>query len=419
MSGVINKLTGNTKNTAATSTTAGPHDSNIANKMDPRVDSDLDGSRNAGLRADHNYGQRTAGPHSSNVGNKMDPRVDSDLDGSRNMGGLGGVGAPTTGTRHAGTTGYGSTNAGPHSSNAGNKLDPRIDSDLDHRGTTTAGAIGSSHTAGSTNAGPHKSNIANKLDPRVDSDRDGRAAAGNTHGGVLGTGTSAAHTAGSTNYGPHSSNIGNKLDPRVDSDLDRSHGMETAGTMGTTGTTSTTGPTRTTGITAGGTALNSGTYGGSTNAGPHSSNIGNKLDPRVDSDLDGRGTRHTAGSTNYGPHSSNVGNKVDPRVDSDRDGRAAYGAAGAGAGAGAGTVGAGALGSKTGPTTTHGPHVTNTGNKLDPRVDSDRDHRGSRAATATGPAPNTAGPHKSDILNKLDPRVDSDLDGSKTIGNKH
>jgi hypothetical protein len=67
-------------------------------------------------------------------------------------------------------------------------------------------------------------------------------------------------------------------------------------------------------------------------------------------------------------------------------------------------------------------------NKLDPRVDSDRDHRGTTThgtapvarggpeTTHSGPAPNTAGPHKSDLLNKLDPRVDSDLDGSKTFG---
>lgn len=150
MSGLLNKLTGNT-NTANTSTTAGPHDSNVANKLDPRVDSDLDGSRNAGVRRDGNMGHNTAGPHQSNVANKMDPRVDSDLDGSRNAGMKGGVNAPTSST-------HGSTNAGPHSSNAANKLDPRVDSDRDGRGVHgthagTGGGLGSSHTAGSTNYG--------------------------------------------------------------------------------------------------------------------------------------------------------------------------------------------------------------------------------------------------------------------------
>lgn len=57
------------------------------------------------------------------------------------------------------------TNYGSHSTNTGNKLDPRFDSDLDHRGTAT----------GSTNTGHHSSNVANKLDPRIDSDIDHRA----------------------------------------------------------------------------------------------------------------------------------------------------------------------------------------------------------------------------------------------------
>ncbi|KZM18268.1 uncharacterized protein EKO05_0005153 [Ascochyta rabiei] len=63
------------------------------------------------------------------------------------------------------TTHNTSTNYGSHSTNTGNKLDPRFDSDMDHRGTAT----------GSTNAGPHSNNVANKLDPRFDSDLDHRA----------------------------------------------------------------------------------------------------------------------------------------------------------------------------------------------------------------------------------------------------
>ncbi|KAJ4304947.1 hypothetical protein N0V90_000475 [Kalmusia sp. IMI 367209] len=83
----------------------------------------------------------------------------------------------------------GSTNYGPHGTNVGNKLDPRFDSDVDHRGTVS----------GSTNYGPHETNVGNKLDPRFDSDVD--------HRGTVG---------GSTNYGPHSTNVGNRVDPRVD-----------------------------------------------------------------------------------------------------------------------------------------------------------------------------------------------------------
>ncbi|KAF2191240.1 hypothetical protein K469DRAFT_720235 [Zopfia rhizophila CBS 207.26] len=56
--------------------------------------------------------------------------------------------------------GVGSTNYGPHHTNLANKVDPRFDSDTDHRGTVT----------GSTNYGPHETNVGNKLDPRYDSD---------------------------------------------------------------------------------------------------------------------------------------------------------------------------------------------------------------------------------------------------------
>ena len=45
-----------------------------------------------------------------------------------------------------------------------------------------------------------------------------------------------------------------------------------------------------------------------TNSGPHSSDLANKTDLRVDSDND---------KTTSGPHSSDAANKVDPRVDSD------------------------------------------------------------------------------------------------------
>jgi hypothetical protein len=61
------------------------------------------------------------------------------------------------------------------------------------------------------------------------------------------------------------------------------------------------------------------------NSGPHSSNIANKADPRVDSDNDrhtGVGSSNIGGastSTNSGPHDSNLANKADPRVDSDND----------------------------------------------------------------------------------------------------
>lgn len=206
--------------------------------------------------------------------------------------------------------------------------------------------------------------------------------------------------------------------------------------------------------------------------GPHNSRAANAADPRVDSDRDHRANPATgahSAATGYndpegihGPHSSRMANAADPRVDSDRDHRGAPGTMGGMGGsnthaghnthtthnthAHTGTHGAtgGAYGASgthgtTGyndPEGVHGPHGSRVANAADPRVDSDRDHRGAPSHAAggyssqgagmggvgagmhsgPGPAPNTAGPHKQDMLNKVDPRVDSDLDGSKTYG---
>jgi len=270
------------------STNAGPHSSNMANKLDPRVDSDMDGSRNAGMAGNtgtgmagntgygNNMGSTNAGPHPSNVANKLDPRVDSDRDGSRNAGFAGNTGTTgmtgqhrAQGTGAMGTTTTGTTTAGPHNSNLLNKVDPRVDSDADGRtnmglaayGPGGANSAASGPAAGT--AGPHRSNVANKVDPTVDSDADGKrnmgmaahgpgghhhhnqpqhhhghhtgAAAGATAGVLMGGGMGgpnststgpAPHTAG-----PHKLDILNKLDPRVDSNMDGS------ATIGNTGST--------------------------------------------------------------------------------------------------------------------------------------------------------------------------------------
>jgi hypothetical protein len=86
-------LTGNHHNSAS-STNHGPHSSNLANKLDPRVDSDrgkslvsLETSESIRManswvtdnRARHQAMGGTAGPHATNIGNKVDPLVDSDL----------------------------------------------------------------------------------------------------------------------------------------------------------------------------------------------------------------------------------------------------------------------------------------------------------------------------------------------------
>ncbi|CVL11366.1 hypothetical protein FPRO06_05550 [Fusarium proliferatum] len=194
--------------------TTGPHGSRLANAADPKVDSDLDGSRRVG--GSNTYGQtatgtsglsshgagahggiggtsagystgpgNTAGPHSSDMANKLDPKVDSDLDGSRRLGGSnthghqGGLGGSTGtyGQTTTGTSGYSSHGAGAHGPTG------------THTGTHTGlGGTGSTGTYGSTagtgpgpapkTAGPHSSDMANKLDPRVDSDLDGSKTVG-------------------------------------------------------------------------------------------------------------------------------------------------------------------------------------------------------------------------------------------------
>ncbi|KAK1995760.1 hypothetical protein LX36DRAFT_682870 [Colletotrichum falcatum] len=120
---------------------------------------------------------------------------------------------------------------------------------------------------------------------------------------------------------------------------------------------------------------------------------------------------------------SSIVNKVDPRVDSDRDHR---GAPGSGLTGTHGTTGSGLTGSHGTTTGTHSTHGNSslTGNPSTgatggvSNTHNAAGHVGSAVAGThgTGPAPNTAGPHKSDAMNKADPRVDSDLDGSKTVG---
>ncbi|KAF4632034.1 hypothetical protein G7Y89_g6092 [Cudoniella acicularis] len=268
----------------------------------------------------HGTAEGVAGPHNSRVANAADPRFDSDLDGSRTVATGTGLGAhSTTGHHHHGTHGtatgvgagtgtYGTQNTTGGYNGTGTGLGGNTGS------TTTSTGLG--RTTGSTTT-PHSSNLANKLDPRVDS------MATNTSTGY--TGTNTGTTGGisqSTNAGPHQSNLANKIDPRVDSDLSgpgNRHGAHTttAGIGGVSGSHATLGS---------GTAQNT--------AGPHNSDIMNKLDPvrlpspllkiwistnakkRVDADLDGSKTyggnkTYTDTTTNRDVHDAS---KVPPSV---------------------------------------------------------------------------------------------------------
>ena len=132
---------------------------------------------------------------------------------------------------------------------------------------------------------------------------------------------------------------------------------------------------------------------GSRTAGPHSSNLANKSDPRVDSD----GSR-ALGNTGHASTSSGYGSGTGAIPNSDNQGSLGRDTIGAGAGTvGLGTTrntgygpeswehdhqhhghqyegdlcGTGAVGGQGGPHFVSGPHVTDTANRLDPRVGTD------------------------------------------------
>ncbi|KAJ6093556.1 hypothetical protein N7486_008845 [Penicillium sp. IBT 16267x] len=399
--------TGANQNTydSTKSSNYGPHDSNIANETDPRVDSDrsnLTGS----TTGNH-------GPHDSKLANKADPRVDSDLDGRATHNTS--TATPTaTGAGYGSTsTNYGTANAydsarssnyGPHDSNMGNAVDPRVDSNLDSHGAhNTSTGYGST---GPTAAGAGYGST-------------GPTAAGAGYGST-GTNHGTANTYDSTrssNYGPHDSNAANQIDPRIDSGRDgraahhstpSGHGAGYAATGAAVGA----------GAGHAASHHHSSTQSPSTGpatstSGPHSSNLENKVDPRVDSDTPNDRFSASTGpaSSTAGPHQSNIANEADPRVDSDRNNATFVGDESRfDQDVHKGSLGGGNVIHMSG---NKAPTTTQTFEK------SQNESLG-RGATA-GSSYNdqkTVGPHSSDIANKLDPRVDSDLDGSKTLGSQ-
>jgi len=188
------------------------------------------------------------------------------------------------------------TTAGHHTHDLLNKLDPRIDSTHDKQPMPASGN------------GPHSSRVANILDPRVDSKTgiDKRTGAANPsvmHGGGSGVPEGT--------YGPHSSRLANTVDPRVDSDMDSrrtagvapGYGSNTAPGYGDTYGQTNTGHGQATGY---GQAGNAGYYT-QPNAGVAHHGVGHNQATA----MSGPGpATHTAG-----PHSSNLLNKLDPRVD--------------------------------------------------------------------------------------------------------
>jgi len=257
---------GSTAATGPAPKTAGMHSSDMMNKADPRIDSDLDGSRNMGLKSSGattgagttgttrttgtgTGNTKTAGMHSSDMANKADPRIDSDLDGSRNMG-LKSSGAThgtgTTGTTiGSGTTGHTGTSGTTFGSGMGMGTDTLSSGGV--TGTTgstgtygstgshdTTGVHGSSTTHGSTGLGTHGSPWLGTTSSEFGSGLGhqtgtlGKDTGSSAYGGGMGSvgggfGNERQATGPAPNTaGPHKSDMLNKADPRVDSDLDNS-----------------------------------------------------------------------------------------------------------------------------------------------------------------------------------------------------
>lgn len=207
------------------------HNSEMLNKLDPRVDNDsynshglTSGPIGVGQTAHHRHGQPL---HDSKMLNKLDPRVDNDSYNSH--------------TSASGPIGVGQTartNHGQplHNSEMLNKLDPRVETDY-RSGNTGIGH--SSHSQNLYGQPVHNSEFANKMDPRVNNDSygantldkmDSHVGPQYSSGPVgLGNNSHDHHTHHARHDEPvvHKSAILNKLDPRVDSDVSKSSNVGT------------------------------------------------------------------------------------------------------------------------------------------------------------------------------------------------
>ena len=365
-------------------TNTGPHSSNLENKLDPRVDSDLDGRSGLGGNTNTGTGSGLTGSTAPSQGQEFGSGTDTGR--SFPLGG-----SSTTGTNTGSNTGYkapGQVGTYP----AGSALGGSTGTGSGSSTTGTSRGLGSN-----TTAGPHSSNLENKLDPRIDSDLDGRSGLGNTNTGTTG--------ATSTGYG---SGTGPTAAPGNSGHLGRDTGLG-AGT----------------GAVAGGAASGYGTESWEHKHGGHSHTYeGDPCGPESAAP----GAPHFTS----GPHATDTANRLDPHVSSGigapssttgTSSGSGLGSSGTGTGLGSSTARTGTgLGSSTTGTSTdpYGTSATGTGHHAGRDAalgagagaaglgayEAGRDHTQS---SSTGPAPTTAGPHKSDMLNKLDPRVDSDL----------
>ena len=243
------------------STTTGPDSSNLANKADPRIDSDgshTTGNTGYGSRSDA-HSSTTAGPHSSNFANKADPRttvhtgygsISSDYHSgtgatpvpgnqgslSRDLGA--GAGAGAVGSGRTGDTGYESEFSQHEHPHHGHHFEG------DPFETGEVGGREGPHFV----SGPHVTDTANRLDPHVGSDFAGATgdSSGHHHHGQSvhrGEEVASAGGAGAAGLGALETDhrklgtTGNTTPARLESSSVDRHGINTTGGMSHRGKT--------------------------------------------------------------------------------------------------------------------------------------------------------------------------------------
>lgn len=232
--------------------TAGHHTHDILNKLDPRVDSTHD---NQPLPT------QTQPVHNSKLANMLDPRVDSRAANAQQQQGIhGGVGAHSSSGMMMGSSSSGVREGtyGPHSTRMQNAMDPTVDSDLDSHGMRRHNAVPGTAGYTSNMTGVPSGGVRHGAGPEVMHGAGGPNAAvmsnaHNNHGHGHGTTTAGYdnhHSGGMMGGNNHSGGMGMGMGGQ--------HMMEQQQRGHLPGPAPNT-------------------------AGPHKSDLLNKLDPRVDS----------------------------------------------------------------------------------------------------------------------------------------
>lgn len=365
------------------------------------------GSSAVGNTVNQGAAPTTAGPHTTDLGNKMDPKVDSNLDGSRTMGNTAGIGS--TGTSNLpGTSTSQSTN--PYSAK---DVDPRIGGN----NTSTTSGLDTGRTAAATGPSGGQSSLTGNNDHHLGRDAAAVGTAGAVGEGIHHHPENERQNVGTTGtgLGTHGTNLG-----------ERERERENLGTSGA-------GYTGTTPSGAGSSYY--GAPAGTAISGPHTTMIANALDPHVN-----KSSAPIENAREHDPVKGGGAEAADQAHGASRTGRDAALGAGAvglaehehrhhdhqtGTGIGSGT----GVGSTTGTTGTTGHHLGRDAAVGAGGVGlAEHEHRkhehgtgltGTRVGNTTG-SDSTIETHKPSLLEKLNPFSKSDNTSSTgTSGTDH